>query len=205
MNTDDFVSSINQWARSIPAGDRKVLALAGAPGSGKSTLAERLLHELGDIAALLPMDGFHYDDEVLVPRGWRDRKGAPHTFDVDGFAAILARLRDNEAEIAVPRFDRDLEISRGSARLVPRSVRLIVAEGNYLLLDEAPWSSLRPAFDRTAFLDVSLDELTRRLSERWQGYGLSGDDFVRKMEGNDLPNVRTVIERSAEPDFRIVP
>lgn len=205
-----FIQETRDWALAIPAGERRILAVAGAPGSGKSTLAEGLVAAIEErrpgTAAILPMDGFHFDDEVLVPRGWRPRKGAPHTFDVGGFAALLARLRANaEDEIAVPRFDRDLEIARAGARIVPRSVRLIVAEGNYLLLDAAPWSDLRAAFDRSAFLDVPMDDLTRRLTSRWEGYGLGGAAMVEKMEGNDLPNARTVITKSAPADVAVTP
>lgn len=210
VTTQDFIAGMRDWALEIPAGGRRILAIAGAPGSGKSTLAERLVEAVEaaapGTAAILPMDGFHYDDEVLLPRGWRPRKGAPHTFDVGGFASLLARLRANEEdEIAVPRFDRDLEIARGGARIVPRAVRLVVAEGNYLLLDRVPWTGLRGWFDRTAFLDVPMEELTRRLGARWAGYGLEGEALVAKMEGNDLPNARTVVEESAVPDLVVTP
>ncbi len=206
LTIPEFLAETRDWALAIPEGERRVLAVAGAPGSGKSTLAEQVVAAVEAAApgraAILPMDGFHYDDEVLVPRGWRPRKGAPHTFDVGGFAALLARLRTNaEEEIAVPRFDRDLEIARGGARIVPREVRLIVAEGNYLLLDRAPWAALRARFDRTAFLDVPIEELTRRLTARWAGYGLTGAALVEKMEGNDLPNARTVVAESAAADY----
>lgn len=210
LQTEAFLAETTDWARAIPEGERRILAVAGAPGSGKSTLAEAVVEaveaQAPGSAAILPMDGFHYDDEVLVPRGDRPRKGAPHTFDVGGFAALLSRMRANaEDEIAVPRFDRDLEIARAGARIVPRSVRLIVAEGNYLLLDMPPWSSLRPAFDRTAFLDVLYDELERRLRARWEGYGLDGETLRQKLEGNDLPNARMVVERSAPPDTYVTP
>ncbi|MEM6823897.1 MAG: nucleoside triphosphate hydrolase [Pseudomonadota bacterium] len=206
----EFIAEIRGWALALPVGSRRIIAIAGAPGSGKSTLADEIVSvieaEAPGIAATLPMDGFHYDDEVLVPRGWRPRKGAPHTFDVGGFSALLARLRANsEDEIAVPRFDRDLEIARGAARIVPKSARLVVAEGNYLLLNEPPWTRLTDAFDRTVFLDVPIEELTRRLTERWEGYGLTGEDLREKMEGNDLPNARTVVERSSAADIVVYP
>src|SRR5262249_48690883 len=102
---------------------RVVVAIAGAPGSGKSTLAEQVTSSLNAAApgraALLPMDGYHYDDRILIERGLRARKGAPETFDVFGLLHMLDRLKRNqEDEIAVPVFDRDLEISRAGARLI---------------------------------------------------------------------------------------
>lgn len=185
---------------------RSILAIAGAPGSGKSTLADRLAEALNGLAAgaaaVLPMDGYHFDDRVLIDRGLRPRKGAPNTFDVGGLAHMLQRLRRNEEEeIAVPVFDRDLEIARAGARLIPQSIRWIIVEGNYLLFDQAPWSRLRPMFDLTVFVDVPEDELRRRLIRRWQGYGLAPDAVEAKLEDNDLPNGRAVIKHSQNADI----
>ncbi len=185
---------------------RHITAIAGSPGAGKSTVADDLVARLNaedpGSAAILPMDGYHFDDQLLIPRGWRPRKGAPHTFDVAGFAHMLQRLRANtEPEIAVPVFDREIEIARAGARLIPACVRHIIAEGNYLLLDAPPWSDMRPLFDTTVFLDVPMAEIEARLTARWQA--LSPDDFRTKMEGNDLPNARQVVTQSRPADFVI--
>ena len=120
------LAGILQVVRQRGQSERSLTAIAGAPGSGKSTLAEavvaRLNEEAPDSAAVLPMDGYHFDDRVLVSRGLRPRKGAPDTFDVAGFYHMLHRLKRNEEpEIAVPVFDRDLEIARAGARLIPPS------------------------------------------------------------------------------------
>ncbi|WP_086052654.1 AAA family ATPase [Pseudoruegeria sp. SK021] len=185
---------------------RSITAIAGAPGSGKSTLAEALVTALNreepGSAAVLPMDGYHYDDLVLNIRGWRARKGAPHTFDVAGFAAMLQRLVSNaDAEIAVPVFDRSLELARAGARIIAQSVRHVIVEGNYLLLDSAPWAALRPLYDTTVFLDVPEPQLIARLETRWAA--LSPADRAAKMDGNDLPNVRQVVRESVAPEFRV--
>src|SRR5574343_471249 len=125
-------------------GGRVVAAVAGAPGSGKSTVAERLCDALNarqaGMAAVLPMDGYHYDDLHLVPAGLRPRKGAPETFDVGGLYHTLKRLRARDEDfVAVPVFDRDIEIARAGARMIPAEVPVIVVEGNYLLLGQEPW------------------------------------------------------------------
>ena len=202
LNLDGLTAMV----RARGARARSITAIAGAPGSGKSTLAERLAERLNadepESAAVLPMDGYHFDDMVLVPRGWRPRKGAPHTFDVAGFAHMLARLKENsEAEIAVPVFDRDLEIARAGARMIPASVRHLIVEGNYLLLAAAPWSSLHALFDTTVMIEVAEAELRARLITRWQGYGLSPDDIAWKLDGNDLPNGRVVMTESIAPEL----
>lgn len=183
---------------------RSITAIAGAPASGKSTLAEDLVHRLNaegpGSAAVFPMDGYHYDDAVLHARGQRPRKGAPFTFDVAGFGHMLTRLRANtEAEIAVPVFDRALEISRNAARIIPDTVRHLVVEGNYLLLDEAPWSDLRRHYDTSVFLRVPEGILKARLLDRWKD--LAGEDLRAKMDENDLPNALLVARQSSGWDY----
>ena len=117
---------------------------------------------------------------------------------------MLARLRDNREEaVAVPVFDRDIEIARAGARFVPQSARIIIAEGNYLLLDEEPWSALQPLFDVTVFIDVDEATLRARLEERWRGYGLREEQIRAKVEENDLPNGRHVITGSVAADYRV--
>ena len=148
------------------------------------------------------MDGYHYDDSILVERGLRARKGAPETFDVLGLLHMLDRLKRNqEDEIAVPVFDRDLEISRAGARLIPRAIRALIVEGNYLLLDQHPWSGLHAMFDLTVAVETSEDILMQRLVDRWRGYGLSPAEIEAKVEGNDLPNGRYVMTKSKPADF----
>ena len=123
-----------------------------------------------------------------------------------GLRSTLARLRDPaEGPVAVPVFDRDLEISRGSARIIGPEARLILAEGNYLLLNAAPWPSLRPQFDLTIRIEVPEDELRRRLTRRWIGYGLTEAEIAFKLDENDLPNGRLIIHEGAAPDYLLHP
>ena len=188
------------------AGTRQLTAIAGPPASGKLTAAEMLESALNRIepqsASVVPMDGFHYDDAVLIKRGLKARKGAPETFDVGGLRALLARLRSNNEEaIAIPVFDRDLEIARAGARVIERSVRHIIVEGNYLLLRQEPWRDLAESFDTTFAIASDIGELRKRLEVRWKGYGLAGEMVIMKVEENDLPNARLVLKESADPEF----
>jgi pantothenate kinase len=202
VTLDDLV----RLTAELDASRRVVVAIVGAPASGKSTLAERLVSRLNETAegcaALLSMDGYHYDDRILIERGLRARKGAPETFDAFGLLHTLDRLKRNqEDEIAVPVFDRDLEISRAGAQLISRSVRVLIVEGNYLLVGQNPWSSLHAMFDITVTVEVPEDILRERLVERWRRYGFSPVEIEAKVEGNDLPNSRYVMFNSKPADF----
>lgn len=183
---------------------RVVVAIAGPPASGKSTIAEELVSLLPEgSAAVVPMDGFHYDDRVLDQIGLRQRKGAPETFDFDGYESLLKRLRAGGADVAVPLFDRSIEISRAAASIVPKSVKFIITEGNYLLLDEQPWQRLAPLFDVTVFLDVAREEVDRRLVQRWIDYGRGTEAGRAWIDSNDMPNVDRVLSRRRAADITI--
>jgi pantothenate kinase len=206
LDERSFIARVKAYMAEIPAGERRIVAIAGAPASGKSTLAAELERRLNQATpgstALLPMDGFHYDDEVLGPRGWHARKGSPHTFDVGGYAAALGRLVANEEEtVAVPRFDRDIEIAQAGAILIERAVRLIVTEGNYLLLGDEPWPSLRQHFDIAVLIVADPDTLEARLRQRWVDLEMSEAGIKAKLEDNDMPNVRLVYDCSTNPDW----
>lgn len=185
---------------------RKLIAIAGAPGAGKSTFVETLRDGLNrdrpGFACVLAMDGYHFDDRILEARGDLARKGAPHTFDVGGLEAMLERLSaDNGTDIAVPVFDRSLEIARAGADIIPASTRLILVEGNYLLLDDPAWAPLRRYFDVSVMLDVPRAVLIDRLVARWHGYGMEERAVREKLDANDLPNADLVLTRSVRAQF----
>lgn len=179
---------------------RRLVAVVGAPGSGKSTLAARLVAGLPG-AVLVPMDGFHLDNRLLDRDGLRTRKGAPETFDAAGFVALVRRLKTGE-ELVYPLFDRDLDLAIAGAGRVTADTRLVVVEGNYLLLDRAPWRDLAGLWDLSVMLDVPTKELRRRLTARWQGLGRSPAEVLAHLD-NDLANAETVQVQSLAADLRV--
>ncbi|OLP58336.1 nucleoside/nucleotide kinase family protein [Xaviernesmea oryzae] len=202
----DLEQLAGEVLKRVEGRQRMIVAVAGPPGSGKSTLADALAELLvakGESAVVLPMDGFHMDNGILEARGLLKRKGAPETFDVRGFADILEAVRTGSEEVLVPVFDRSREIAIASARPIAPETRIIVAEGNYLLLDETPWSRLADAFDLTILLSPPRAVLEERLRARWVYYGLDEAGIEWKLYGNDLPNGDRIREKARVADITL--
>ena len=183
------------------APERRVLGIAGAPGSGKSTLAESVAAEVGPDAVVVPMDGFHLTDEELVRLGRRQRKGAPDTFDVAGYVSLLRRLREEtDHTVYAPDFDRHREISLAGAIAVRPEHRLVITEGNYLLLDTPGWGQVRPLLDEVWF--VQGDEAARvdRLVRRHVVHGKAPQVAERWVATSDQPNAELVAGTRALAD-----
>lgn len=204
-----MIASLEELAEAITtraAGSQRfIVAIAGAPGSGKSTLADKLadiLRAAGEQASVFPMDGYHMDNAVLIQKNLLPRKGAPETFDVRSFVDTLAAIRSGSGEVLVPVFDRSREIAIASARIVSPQDRIILVEGNYLLLNEAPWSDLKGKFDLTIFLDIPENVLEARLWDRWNSYNYEFQAAHDKIHQNDLPNGRRIRDNLIEPDLR---
>ena len=191
----------------IVRGERRILGLTGAPGAGKSTVAEQLVTALGpELAVLVPMDGFHLANEVLIDLGRRGRKGAHDTFDDGGYARLVAALRAQRADDAVvyaPRFRRDIEESIGSSIPVPPTVPLVVTEGNYLLLDTDAWPAARSHIDEVWFLAPDTEIRHTRLLRRHEAYGKSPEEAAFWALGSDERNAQ-LIESTAGRADRIV-
>ncbi|MCF6376444.1 nucleoside/nucleotide kinase family protein [Nocardioides KLBMP 9356] len=175
----------------VPAQGRAILGITGPPGAGKSTLTDALLADLGPDVGHLPMDGFHLADVQLDRLGLRDRKGAPETFDVDGYVAALRRLHDEpDRTLYVPGFERDLEQPVAAAIAIPPTARLVVTEGNYLLLPHGGWERVRPLLAACWYVDLDDDVRRQRLVRRHEQFGKSPADATAWVERSDEANAR---------------
>lgn len=187
---------------------RLMVAITGAPAAGKSTLAAALCDKINAFSAdhpaiVVPMDGFHYDNAVLDARGHRARKGAPHSFDAAGFKTMLSRLKTGDGEVAVPLFDRVMDLARAGAALVTEQHRIVLVEGNYLLLNQPVWRDLHCYFDISITLQVPFPILEQRLIQRWLDHGANYEAARARALANDIPNAQTVVEQSFPAEFTL--
>lgn len=191
--------------------ERFLLGITGAPGAGKSTMAENLMSECNrmhgkEVAVVLPMDGFHLSNSRLDQLGMRALKGIPETFDAEGFVRLVERVKTGFGEsIGCPRFDRSIDASVDGAIVVKPGHKLIIVEGNYLLLDRPPWNRLRLVMDCVWFIDSSIEQIEPRLIERHVMGGRTREAAIEKVNCTDMPNAllidstRTAANRIIQP------
>ena len=201
-------------------GRRVIVGVVGLPGAGKTTLAEALVAALldwhaewtdhrsdrarpwiGSHVAHVPMDGFHLADVELNRLGRGRRKGAPDTFDAAGYAALLERLRQAEEDVWAPAFDRTIEQPIAGSIPVLRRTRVIITEGNYLLMQDPVWAKARSHVDTVWFYDLDEDVRRQRLIDRHIRFGKSPADAVAWVEGPDQRNAELIAATRGRADL----
>lgn len=179
-------------AATLAAAGRTLIGIAGCPGAGKSTLSGAITGSVPS-SVVVPMDGFHMLNEDLVRLGRRDRKGAPDTFDADAYIAMLDRLRCQKSEIVTaPRYDRAASAPVADAIAVGPDVALVITEGNYLLIDQSPWTAVRSLLDEVWFVDVDDTIRVPRLIARHIEFGKSADEAREWVMRSDEANAAVV-------------
>lgn len=180
-------------AAALTDAGRTLLGIAGCPGAGKSTLSAAITTDVTS-SIVVPMDGFHMLNDDLVRLGRRDRKGAPDTFDVAGFVAMLQRVRRQTAGeiVAAPRYDRAASAPVPDAITVAPEDSLVITEGNYLLVDQSPWNEVRPLLDEVWFVDVDDAVRVPRLIARHIEFGKTPDDAREWVMRSDEANAALV-------------
>lgn len=201
--------TINELAEliitSAAGSSRFIVAVAGPPASGKSTIAEKLCTAITtkDKTAfpnIIPMDGFHIDNKILDELNLRSRKGSAETFDADGFIALIEKIYSQDENVCIPEFDRSKDKVVDNGKVITDKNKIIIVEGNYLFLEEAPWNVLMGFFDFPIFILPKTDILEERLIKRWTDEGFSLKDAKTKAYSNDIPNAKSILANSAYVD-----
>ena len=188
-------------------GRRYLLGIAGIPGSGKSTLASQLVHEVsrhrpGQVK-LVSMDGYHRSDHQLTALGLLARKGSPESFDADSYINLLQQAQQPDSQLKVPIYDRKAHAvvwRNDQASTIDAKVRIIITEGNYLLLRDQPWRQLEHLLDACWFLHTDPDLARRWLIGRHVQHGRSAQEAIKRYEHNDGPNSYQILTSSRQPE-----
>jgi pantothenate kinase len=184
---------------------RTMIGIVGKPGAGKSTVVSEIQNRFSaDEVAIIPMDGYHLSNEELIELGRRDRKGAPDTFDVAGFISLITKVKNEIAkDHTFPIFHREIEASRADEGLVPRNIKVIVIEGNYLFSEEYNWNKVFPLLDQSWFIEIDDEVRMQRLIARHIKYGKTPQEAEDWSRGSDESNAR-FIEKTASRAMKII-
>jgi pantothenate kinase len=134
--------------------------------------------------------------------------GAPDTFDVDGFVALLAALRDphnSGTTVPAPSFDRRVEEPVADALLLTPELSTLIVEGNYLLLDHGGWEAAAPLFDLTVGIVIDEDLRRERLVARHLAFGKSADAARAWALGPDERNAAAIAATLERADYLLSP
>ena len=174
--------------------DRTLVGIVGKPGAGKSTLSAYLLEQIkSSQLSIVPMDGYHLSNFVLKALGRDQRKGAPDTFDVVGFATLLRRIKSEKNEdIYYPIFDRTIEESIAAQGVVSKETAIVIVEGNYLLHGQDGWEQVVELLDEIWFIDVDDELRLQRLINRHIAFGKSPDLAEKWARGSDEINAQII-------------
>ncbi len=201
-----LASELLETLSNSPDNERYFLGITGCPAAGKSELANTLSDGINcrtecDLAVVVPMDGFHFSNDILKQRGLLQIKGAPETFDANGFAELINRLYNFPDQIIMcPAYDRKLHNPVKDSITIKPSNRLIIVEGNYLLLGRSPWNLICEKLDEVWYLDIPLDVIKERLVDRHVSGGTGKKEAERKVASVDIPNAELIKKTSLLAD-----
>lgn len=179
---------------------RILLGITGVPGAGKSTLAELLMQNINtalneERAIVIPMDGYHYHNDILIEKGLLPLKGIPQTFDAQRFVNLIQEIASEKMEkLYCPSYDRALHNPVEDSIVIENRHKIVIVEGNYLLFDTDPWKKLADLFTESWFIETPLTTTQERLIERHMRTGRSLEEALSKISSTDAPNAELIMQ-----------
>ncbi|XP_050945864.1 putative uridine kinase C227.14 isoform X1 [Cucumis melo] len=223
---DDLARRLLPTAAAASDPDLKyIVGLAGPPGAGKTTIASEVVQRLNklwpqkassmdsqvnpaDVAAVLPMDGFHLYrsqlDSMENPEEAHARRGAPWTFNPQLLLTCLKTLR-SQGSVYAPSFDHGVGDPVEDDIFVGLQHKVVIVEGNYLLLDDGVWKEISSMFDEKWFVEIDIDKSMGRVLKRHISTGKPPDVAKWRIENNDRPNAELIMKSKKNADLLIRP
>ncbi|KAK2417709.1 putative uridine kinase [Trifolium repens] len=192
------------------------VGLAGPPGAGKSTIAHEVASRVNklwpekassfdsqvrppDVAIVVPMDGFHLYrselDAMKNPEEAHARRGAPWTFNPTRLLTCLKNLRVHANSLEKLGLEDDI--------FVNLQHKIIIVEGNYLLLEDGVWKEISSLFDEKWFIDIDIDKAMQRVLKRHISTGKPADIAKQRVENNDRLNAELIMKSKKNADIII--
>ena len=198
----DLTLLTNQLIQTYKKNENKrlLIGITGVPGAGKSTVAELLMKKINEVlkqerAIVIPMDGYHYHNDRLAEKGLLPLKGIPQTFDSERFVLLIKEIASEKIDtIYCPSYDRSLHNPVEGSIVIEKTHKIIIVEGNYLLLDTSPWNELVDLFTESWFIETPLTTTQERLISRHVRTGLSYEEALRKISSTDAPNAELILQ-----------
>ncbi len=194
----DYLKLLIQKWKSIKSNDRIIIFLAGVPGSGKSTIAHLIEYLSNNEIQALGMDGFHHYQSYILSHTvnvdgkevpMKNVKGSPESFDYDRFLSFIKKVKYEN--VWWPFYNRIIHDVEDNKIYVNK--KIVVIEGNYLLLNEKPWNELIQYCDESIYIDTNKEYVKERLISRKAKGGYSIEEAIIFYENSDGRNLDRVI------------
>lgn len=206
-----FLPMLRKWTTLQQKLKRRVIVfLSAPPGVGKTTTAQFLEYLSGreiDIEEIqaVGLDGFHYHQDYILThevcidgkkKAMKEVKGCPETFDIEKLKNKIAQLKKEDTKWPV--YDRTIHDVIEDAVTVERQIVLV--EGNWLLLKEAPWNELAAECDDSVFIAADEKFLQERLIQRKVMGGLTREEAEAFYRKSDCRNIRRLMNSHCQAD-----
>jgi transposase len=173
---------------------------------GKRLTSRRLPEGLVGVRQLHELIASHVEDPDQVIIGIETDRGLwVGALTAAGYAHLLERLKvETDTPVYVPGFERTLEQPLAAELVVLPTARLVITEGNYLLVDDPQWTRARAAIDTVWFVAGEDGPRIRRLVARHIHFGKTSDEARAWVTTTDQRNSELVSTTLGKADRVIV-
>ena len=138
------------------------------------------------------------------PREAHARRGAHFTFNAAKYSELVKELKKPitvVGVVAAPSFDHKVKDPIEEDIEIEVHHRIVIIEGNYVLLNIRPWREIAASLDMRYLVTVDIDEARRRIIPRHLAAGIakSEEDALYRVNYNDIPNGEFLLQHVFTP------